>query len=379
MNQTKLTTLTINIPDNSNHSYPIFIAENTLAKAGEYIKEHTSSKKLLLVSNDTVFPLYGGQVLENLKASGFEVQTAILPDGEDYKTIECFKTILDKAVDFKLERKDSIIALGGGVIGDMAGFAAASYLRGINLVQIPTTLLSQVDSSIGGKVGINHTKGKNLIGAFYQPKCVIIDVSTLNTLDLRNLKNGLGEVLKYAFIEKSCNLKTELLDFFKFLRKNKDQIYNLTPEIIIKMITYCCQLKAAVVEQDEKESGLRAILNLGHTTGHALELCGNYTQISHGEGVAIGIITALRLSKELNLIDEKLMILSENLIKDYELPYSIPNNYNIEDIINGMNRDKKVLDGKIRFILPEKELGKVNILDTIDTCLLSKVLSTLYE
>lgn len=378
MNKTEFTTLNIEIPNKSTISYPIFIGEKTLEKAGEYIKKYTSSNKLLLVSNDTVFPIYGEKVVENLKASGFQIQTAILPDGEDYKNIECFKTILDKAIDFKLERKDSIVALGGGVIGDMTGFAAASYLRGINLIQIPTTLLSQVDSSIGGKVGINHAKGKNLIGAFYQPKCVLIDVLTLNTLDNRNLKNGLGEVLKYAFIEKSCNLKTELLDFYQFLDLNKEQIYNLEPKIIIKMIAYCCKLKAAVVEQDEKESGLRAILNLGHTTGHALELCGNYTQISHGEGVAIGIIAAFRLSKELNLIDEDVMLTAENLIKKYELPHLIPNNFNIEDIIDGMKRDKKVIDSKVRFILPVKEIGKADIFDKIDTCTISKILNSLY-
>lgn len=378
MNKSDLTVLNIDIPHKSNVSYPIFIGEKTLNKAGEYVKKYTSSKKLLLVSNDTVYPLYGNKVVENLKASGFEVETVIIPDGEDYKNIESFKMILDKAIDFKLERKDSIVALGGGVIGDLTGFAAASYLRGVNFVQIPTTLLSHVDSSIGGKVGINHTKGKNLIGAFYQPKCVLIDVLTLNTLDLRNLKNGLGEVLKYAFIETTCNLNTELLDFFHFLKENKDRIYNLEPDTIIKMIAYSCKLKAAVVEQDEKETGLRAILNLGHTTGHALELCGNYKQISHGEGVAIGTIAALRLSKQLNLIDEALVISAENLIKQYELPHSIPGNFSIENIINGMKRDKKVLEGKVRFILPEKEIGKVDIFDNIDTSLITRVLKSLY-
>ncbi|MEW5819758.1 MAG: 3-dehydroquinate synthase [Cyanobacteriota bacterium] len=370
--------LNIDIPSQINISYPIFIGERIFKKTGEIIKQYIPSSKLLLVSNDTVFPIYGNQVIEILKQEGFNVKSVVIPDGEDYKNINWLKVIIDKAIDFNLERKDSIVALGGGVIGDMAGFAAASYLRGINLVQIATTLLAQVDSSIGGKVGINHAKGKNLIGAFYQPKCVIIDVLTLNTLDKRNLKNGLAEVLKYAFIEESCNCNNKKLNFFNFLNENKNQIYKLDVETIATMIEHCCILKAAVVEQDEKESGLRAILNLGHTTGHALEVCGNYQILSHGEGVSIGMIAALRIASEMELISKNLACESERFIKNFELLTSIPENINVKDIIEAMKKDKKIIKGKLRFILPTKNIGNVEIYDNVDEKLLINVLNSLY-
>lgn len=370
--------LQIDIPAIKNITYPIFIGPHILKIAGNVAKEFTPSKKILLVSNDTVFPIYGNRVIESFKAANFDIKTIVIPDGEDYKNIEWLKVILDNAIDFKLERKDCIAALGGGVIGDMAGFAASSCLRGVNLIQIGTTLLSHVDSSIGGKVGINHIKGKNLIGAFYQPKCVIIDTVTLETLDKRNVKNGLAEVLKYAFIEKSCNYKGEQLNFFQFLDNNIENIYSLKAEVIKKMISHSCKLKAAVVEQDEKESGLRAILNLGHTTGHALELCGFFHLLNHGEGVSIGIITALRLAKAMNLLDEKSALKGEELFKKFKLPVKIPDSINIKDILESMKLDKKVKHGKLRFILPVNTLGEVSIFDNVEEKLLIQVLESLY-
>lgn len=378
MDKKSVIQLTIDISTNKNVSYPIFIGDGILKRVGEGVKHYTSSSKLLLVSNDKVFPIYGNIVLESLKEAGFDVKKVILPDGEDYKNLDCFKEILDKAVEFKLERSDSIVALGGGVIGDMAGYAASSYLRGINLVQMPTTLLAQVDSSIGGKVGINHSMGKNLIGAFYQPKCVIIDVNTLKTLDLRNIKTGLAEVLKYSFIEKTCNYKGEAKNFFAFLNNKREEIYNLDSDVITELVSYCCSLKAAVVEQDEKEAGLRAILNLGHTTGHALEVCGNYKLLTHGEAVSIGIIAALRLSAQKGILDDQLLEKGENLIKDFGLPYKIPSNLSLEDIICAMYLDKKVVKGKIRFVLPRKSLGEVGIYNDISDIQITEVLKTMY-
>ena len=374
----KSSILSINIPQKAPISYPIYIGQKILKQSGELIKKNINSQKLLLVSNDTVYPIYGKLVCDSLTRNGFEVKTVVIPDGEDYKNINWLKVMLDKAIDFKLERKDAIVALGGGVIGDMSGFAAASYLRGINLIQIPTTLLAHVDSSIGGKVAINHAKGKNLIGAFYQPKCVLIDPSTLETLDKRNFKNGLGEVLKYAFIEKSCNLNNNSLNFFNFLQENLDKIYNLDQDIISQTIMHCCKLKAAVVEQDEKEAGLRAILNLGHTTGHALELCGNYQDLSHGEGVSIGTIVAFNLAKENGYINDTILMDAINLIKSYNLPITIPANIRIEDIIKATKRDKKVSSGKLRFVLPCKEPGMVDIYDDIKQETIEKVLKKCY-
>jgi 3-dehydroquinate synthase len=379
MNNAELTELKINLKARDSLSYPIYIGTNILKNAGNLVKNHISSSKILLVSNDTVFPIYGKTVIEALKKEGFDIKTTVIPDGEDYKNFGWFKVILDKAIDFNLERSDAIAALGGGVIGDMAGYAASSYLRGINLVQIATTLLAQVDSSIGGKTGINHPRGKNLIGAFYQPKSVIIDVSTLNTLDKRNLKNGLAEVLKYAFIQESCNYKEKSLNFFDFLYDNKDLIYKLDSKVIREMISYCCELKAAVVEQDEKEAGLRAILNLGHTTGHALEVCGDYNLLSHGEAVSIGMIAAIRLSKNKSLIDYNLAEKAENLIKHFDLPVYIPEEISIDRIIAAMKLDKKVQKKKVRFILPVKSMGKVEIYNDISDEEIIKVLEGMYN
>lgn len=378
MSKKAYTQLSIDIPVQQNITYPIYIGEKILKKAGELIKNHVPSTKLLLVSNNTVFPIYGQLVSDSLKQAGFEVKTVVLPDGEDYKNIEWFKVIIDNAINFKLERNDTILALGGGVIGDMAGYAASSYLRGINLVQIATTLLAHVDSSIGGKVGINHSKGKNLIGAFYQPKCVIIDVSTLQTLDKRNIKNGLAEVLKYAYIEQTCNLNDENLNLFNFLKEKKDLIYKLDSDTITQMVAYCCKLKAAVVEQDEKESGIRAILNFGHTTGHALEVCGDYQLISHGEGVSIGIIAACRLAKNKNLINENTLNKAEQLIKDFDLIDKIPSQISVTSIMKAMKLDKKIQKRQLRFVLPVDSIGNVSIYKDLSDTDIQTVLKSMY-
>lgn len=370
--------LNIDIPDKGNATYPILIGNGILIDAGNIVKQYVSSSKLLVVSNDIVFPLYGKQVIESLRNAGFKVKTTIITDGEENKNLNWFKVIIDEAIDFKLTRKDAFIALGGGVIGDITGYAAASYLRGINIIQIGTTLLAQVDSSIGGKVAINHEKGKNLIGAFYQPKCVITDVTTLKTLDNRNLKSGLAEVLKYSFIEKSTNYLNNEICFFDFLDKNKSSICALDYNIVAEMISHCCKLKASVVEQDEREAGLRAILNLGHTIGHALEVCGEYNLLLHGEAISIGMVTAIKISEKIKLIDESIANNAVSLILKYDLPYNIPKEITIEDIVKAMKLDKKVSDGKIRFILPTKKIGIVDIFDNIKDSDLVTVLESMY-
>lgn len=328
-------------------SYPIEIGSQLLSKAGSYIKKVTKAKKLLIVTNETVFRLYYQKLLAGLK--GFEVEKIILKDGEKYKDIKSLQKIWEAALKCKLERKDAIVALGGGVVGDITGFAASTYLRGIDFIQIPTTLLAQVDSSVGGKTAINHPLGKNMLGAFYQPKLVLIDTSTLKTLPLRELKTGLGEVLKYAFIEETCGFE-EKFNLFDFLKTNKTAIYNFDSIILEKVVTYCCCLKAAVVASDEKEAGLRAILNLGHTLGHAIEKVTSYKKYTHGEAVSLGLIGAFQLALSKNLIDEKYFNDAIELIQMYE---TVPKmNLNIKKIAKATAYDKKVVDSKVRFVLP---------------------------
>lgn len=353
MNQ--LFNLKVDIAEKPSYNYEIIIGNDLLKNTNEIIKNYTNAKKFLVVTNETIYALYKDIFhLEN-------AQFIILPDGEEYKNFENLQKILDKAVEEKLERKDCIVALGGGVVGDIAGFAAATYMRGIDFIQIPTTLLAMVDSSVGGKVAINHANGKNLIGAFYQPKLVLTDIETLKTLPLRQLKTGLGEVLKYAFIEKSCNTKIEF-NFFDFLKENKNQVYDLNFETISQLVKICCELKAAVVNQDETEKGLRAILNLGHTFAHAIENLTNYTTYTHGEAVAIGLKMAFNLAVKENLINEEYKENALGLINLYEIT---PTDHNLspQDILEKMFLDKKAQDGKIRFALPD---GKYSVKITND-------------
>ncbi len=356
--QNNLNFLTVKTPEKPENSYPIVIEENILANSELIIKKYCDSDKYLIVTNSKVNRIHG----YNLNITNSE--KVILKDGEIYKNFESYQQILDKAIEMKLGRQDAIIAFGGGVIGDMAGFAAATYQRGINFIQIPTTLLSQVDSSVGGKVAINHPEGKNMIGCFYQPKLVLSDTSTLKTLDKRQLKTGLSEVIKYAFIEKTCNAK-RYYNFFNYLKVNKEMILSLDPIIIAEMIEICCKLKSAVIYQDERESGLRAILNFGHTFGHAIEKVTNYETYTHGEAIAIGMKMAINLSYKLNLIDTEYYNDSMDLINSYNLIYKIDKKVSAEAILDAMSLDKKIRANKIRLVLPIGQ-GKVDIMENID-------------
>lgn len=348
--------LKVQIPQKNSYAYDILIGENLLEKADEIVKNYTKANKFLIVTNATIAKLYKESL--NIKNAVW----VILPDGEEYKNFDSLKKILDAAVENKLERKDCIIAFGGGVVGDMAGVAAATYMRGCDFIQIPTTLLAQVDSSVGGKVAINHEHGKNLIGAFYQPKLVIADISVLKTLDLRQLKTGLAEVLKYAFIEKSC--KSQLnYRLFDFLKQNKELIYDLNPHIIAELVNICCSLKACVVNEDETEKGLRAILNLGHTFAHAIENLTNYTAYTHGEAVAAGLKMVFKLATKKNLIEENYYQKAMELIENYDIIPAL-NNFDKEEFYSEMFLDKKASDGKIRFVLPVKE-NEVKIFNDI--------------
>ena len=353
-----MTVLNVRIKATKESSYPIIIEENILEKAYEYILKYTRAKKFLIVTNDKIFNLYG----EYLRNDNSEF--IVLPDGEVYKSMDYLNKILDKALEIKLERKDAIIALGGGVIGDMAGFAAAIYQRGIDFIQIPTTLLAQVDSSVGGKVAVNHKLGKNMLGAFYQPKLVLSDTNVLKTLDERQFKTGLSEVIKYAFIEKTCNAE-ENYNFYEFLKENKEKICKRDTKALKELITICCKLKSAVVNQDEKEKGLRAILNFGHTYAHAIENITNYEKYTHGEAVSIGMKLIFDLALSLGKISEEYYKDSIYLIKEYDLVTSLDFTPDKEKFYDSMKSDKKVSNQSIVFVMPTNR-KEVEIENNVD-------------
>jgi|TARA_B110000914_G_scaffold204636_1_gene199154 3-dehydroquinate synthase len=316
-------------------TYPIIIGSEFF-KNGFIFDEWVSGKDCLIVTNEVVAPLYLESLVSQLKNKN--VVSLILPDGESNKTLTIWSQIIDKLVAMKASRDTTVIALGGGVIGDITGFAAASYMRGIPYIQVPTTLLSQVDSSVGGKTGINHIQGKNLVGAFHQPKLVLIDIDTLNTLPKRELISGLAEVIKYGAIAD--------YNFFCWLEKQMEQLLNRDPEILIKAILKSCSIKAQVVGDDEFENGRRAILNFGHTFGHAIENIKGYGEILHGEAIAIGMVLAAEISS-LNQPDINRL---EALIMSAGLPHKI-DSINVDAMYEVMLMDKKVKANKLRYVL----------------------------
>jgi 3-dehydroquinate synthase len=347
------TILTVDLGD---RSYPIYIGNNLLDQT-DILLPHICGNSALIVSNETVAPLY----LEKVKAllPGKRVETVILPDGEKYKNLDVLNTIFDALLTHRLDRNTTIIALGGGVVGDMAGFAAASYQRGVNLVQIPTTLLSQVDSSVGGKTGVNHPLGKNMIGAFYQPQAVIADTSTLNTLDDRELSAGLAEVIKYGLIKNA--------DFFEWIKNNINQLLERDPAALTHAIKVSCQTKADIVAADERESGQRALLNLGHTFGHAIETGMGYGEWLHGEAVGAGMCMAAKMSALLGWMSNAQVEEAIELIKQAKLPTTAPESMTSEQFLALMSVDKKVLDGVLRLVLLEK-IGHA-VITRRNTCL----------
>ncbi|MBF0611137.1 MAG: 3-dehydroquinate synthase [Magnetococcales bacterium] len=328
--------------DLGNHRYAITIGAGILPTLGSLLVPLLKGKQVAVVTNQTVAPLYLAEVQRSLQEAGFQVLPIILPDGEIYKNHETLQLIYDALIANRFERSCCLVALGGGVIGDMTGFAAASFLRGVSYVQVPTTLLSQVDSSVGGKTGINHPLGKNLIGAFYQPQLVLIDTYTLTTLPSRQFLSGMAEVIKYGIAFDA--------DFFDFLGNNQQEILALQPDTLAVMIEKSCAIKAKVVEEDEKESGRRALLNLGHTFGHAIETLTHYDTFLHGEAVAIGMVMAADLSHRVDLCDYHSVNKITDLINSFRLPIHCPI-YSEEAYLDAMSRDKKVAAGKVRFVL----------------------------
>jgi 3-dehydroquinate synthase len=329
-------------------SYPIYIGHGLLCNQ-ILVTDHIKGSSAVIVSNTTVAPLYIDKVKTSLEAAKIRHDTVILPDGEQYKTLDTIETIIDTLISKRHDRKTTLIALGGGVVGDITGFAAAIYQRGVNFIQIPTTLLSQVDSSVGGKTGVNHPLGKNMIGAFYQPQCVIIDTATLDTLPDRELSAGMAEVIKYGLIHDA--------EFFAWLEQHIDRLMQRDNELLSQAILVSCKTKADVVAIDEKESGIRAILNLGHTFGHAIESAMGYGTWLHGEAVAAGMVMAADLSLRHQWIEPEVKQRAVALLKKAGLPVKPPEQMTPGQYMDIMAIDKKVDRGVIKFVLL-KQLGE---------------------
>lgn len=325
-------------------SYPIYIGENLISQP-QYFLDHIPNESVFIVSNEKVAPLY----LENILAScsKLKCEYEILPDGEQYKNTNTMETLYSSLLEKHCDRHTTLIALGGGVVGDITGFAAATYQRGVNFIQVPTTLLAQVDSSVGGKTGVNHPLGKNMIGSFYQPRCVIADLSTLNTLDDRELSAGIAEIIKYGLIQDH--------EFFAWLESNIQKLVDRDPASLAYAVHRSCENKAQIVAEDELEqSGKRALLNFGHTFGHAIETAMGYGNWLHGEAVGCGMLMAARLSIKQGWLNEQDYARIEALIKQANLPTSVPDKMTANDFIQHMSVDKKVRDGKLFLVLLQK-------------------------
>ncbi len=346
-------------------AYPIHIGSGLLNQTA-LLQNHLKSKQVAIITNTTVAPLYLKKVTQPLMDSGFRVVEIILPDGEAYKNTETLQLIYDALIEARCERNTTLIALGGGVIGDLTGYAAATYLRGVPFIQIPTTLLSQVDSSVGGKTGINHPRGKNMIGAFYQPKLVLIDIDTLHTLPARELSAGVAEVIKYGLIRDA--------DFFAWLESHMQLLMALDAAVVTEAVYRSCKNKAEVVAADEKEAGERALLNLGHTFGHAIENAMGYGVWLHGEAVAAGTLMAAQLSQRMHWLEESDMQRIKAIFKQANLDQSPPA-LGVEKYLDLMGLDKKVQDGKIRLIL-QQGIGKSIITSDYDAEQLKQTLAS---
>ncbi len=331
-------------------SYDIVIGYDIGQEIIDFVQGAGYSKKALIISDTHVGPCYGRQVQELLAEAGLEATLLQIPAGESSKNLTVANDVFTRAIELGLDRKSPIFALGGGVVGDLAGFVAATYMRGVPFIQLPTSLLAQVDSSVGGKVAVNHELGKNLIGAFYQPQAVFMELNCMQSLPQREIYTGLGEIIKYGIIYDE--------EFFKFLEENKEQVLTLSPEALVHMIARSCEIKAAVVSQDEKEAGLRRILNFGHTIGHAIEKETGYVRYNHGEAVATGMIGAAHLSQALGMIDSEALMRVRNLVAAYHLPLQAAG-VSVDAMYSDIFHDKKTVGGKVTWVLMDK-IGQVS-------------------
>ncbi|RJX72316.1 3-dehydroquinate synthase [Vibrio sinensis] len=345
-------------------SYPITIGAGLFNDPAP-LSFLTAKQKVVVISNVTVAPLYADKILALLKHHGCYASLLELPDGEQYKTLDTFNTVMSFLLEANYSRDVVIVALGGGVIGDLVGFSAACYQRGVDFIQIPTTLLSQVDSSVGGKTAVNHPLGKNMIGAFYQPKSVIIDTHCLSTLPEREFAAGLAEVIKYGIIYD--------YDFFVWLEDNLDRLLQHEEDALIYAISRCCQIKAEVVAQDEKESGIRALLNLGHTFGHAIEAELGYGNWLHGEAVSSGTVMAAKTAELYGLLEPQHVERILALLRRSRLPVHTPESMSFDDFMKHMMRDKKVLSGELRLVLPTS-IGTASVVKGVPEALIEQAI-----
>lgn len=345
-------------------SYAIHIGAGLLEDA-DLLRSKIKGKKVFIVTSEAVEPLYLGKLKRAL--AGMEIDTIELPNGEQTKNLDTIEQIVGELLNNKHNRGTTIIALGGGVIGDTAGFVAATYQRGVDLIQIPTTLLAQVDSSVGGKTAVNHPLGKNMIGAFYQPKAVYIDINTLGTLPPRELSAGMAEVIKHGILADS--------EFFDWLENHVDELLTLDNDAITHAIKRCCEIKASIVSADEKEQGVRALLNLGHTFGHAVEASEGYGKWLHGEAVGVGMVLAADLSLRLGRISPLAAMRVKSLVEKAGLPTSLPAGNSSKKLLDLMALDKKVTDGGIRFVLMDK-IGKAALVEDVDPEMVKMTLET---
>lgn len=346
------------------NSYDIYIGSGLLSQTGRLLKENGLAGKLAIVTTPTVKGLYGDALERNLIGAGFEVIILQVPEGEEQKSLQTAGRLYNELTDFHAERTTPLLSLGGGVIGDLTGFVAATYLRGVPLVQMPTTLLAQVDSSIGGKVAVNYDRLKNRIGAFYQPRLVISDIDTLRSLNPGELADGLAEVIKYAVIKDK--------GLFTYLERNLDRIKSLDAEALEEIIFRSSRIKAEVVEKDERDWGIRNILNYGHTVGHAIETVSDF-EVGHGGAVAIGMVAAARISNKMGILGKSELERLKGIIERAGLPTEVPN-LSVESIMQAMEHDKKIVGGRVRFILA-KSIGEVFITEEVSPSLVEEVLA----
>lgn len=347
-----------------NRSYPILIQAGQLAMIGADLAERNIAKRYIIVADDHVADLFASQLQESIAVAGLDCDLITFPRGEASKHLGTVATLASRLAQLGVDRKDALIALGGGVTGDITGFLAASYMRGIPFIQVPTTLLAQVDSSVGGKTGVDIPEGKNLIGAFYQPKCVYVDSLVLKSLPPKELLNGLAEVIKYGVIWDG--------EFFDFLDKKREAILALDLPVIERVVARCCAIKAEVVAADERESDLRRILNYGHTIGHAVEAASGYS-LDHGLAVAIGMVAVNELAAGKGLISEEVAVKVRKLIDAYGLPVDIPDGYDRQQIKGYLKTDKKTVGGRPFFVLPTK-IGAVVVTDDVADVLVDQVI-----
>ena len=349
-------------------SYPIYIDQGLIARTGRLIREQGLDGKVLVVTNPTVAEWYQEPLLHSLTESGFSVEFAMVPDGETTKSLEEANRLYDLLVAGGYDRHSLLLALGGGVIGDLTGFVAATYMRGVRFIQIPTTLLAQVDSSIGGKVAVNHPRGKNLIGSFYQPGMVVADVAVLKTLPHRELASGMAEVIKHGIILDG--------NYFRFLSGELPQIGRVEPQIMTWVVSGSCRIKGAIVAGDERESGSRALLNFGHTIGHALESVTHYTRFKHGEAISLGMLAAVDIAKALGILEERELGNSlREVFAELGLPTTLVD-LPSTPICEAIRMDKKAISGQVRWILPRR-LGEAVISGDVPEKLVLQVLQAM--